>query len=839
DALFNWWNWWIGDSLGVMVATPLMFVLFGRPVADWRARRAAVIAPLLLAIALLAFAFQGIRHWESLRIQTQFNRDAEHVTSSVRKQLEAQTDMIMSVERFIAVSQHVSRSDFREFVAPWLDRYPGTQNFGWSPFVRHEQRSTFEARIRQDDYPDFQILSRDPEGTTFPAPAADAYFPLTFIEPLTRNRKALGLNPAAFPATAKAIDLSRQNHQPVASDAIQLVQEQQVQRGVVVYLATYRTTATPDGVYPLMGTVSAAFRMDDSMAAAMALADETGIGLCLLDLSAPPDNRRLTGSEQCASERWLDQPIRRAVPIEFANRQWELRLHATPAYLESIRSWAAWASVAVGLLAVGMLGAFLLITTGNTRRIAALVEQRTAELQTATRRLRRQQDALAEAQRIARLGSWETNAGGTHLHGSDELFEILKRTPDTLGTLDDLVSSIAEGDRSRLRRAIRQLSEEPGRAAFDCSLEQTKSCIVHFQIESEWVDHGLHRIRGTVQDVSAEREAEAHIQYLAHFDPLTGLPNRSAWTNQAQAALINAQRNDEILAILFLDLDNFKTVNDSLGHPVGDRLLSAVARRLTGCLREEDLLARVGGDEFVALLPRLSTPEEAAQIAHKLIKALGTPIHIEDNELSTSVSIGISVYPADGNDVDTLLKHADTAMYGAKAAGRNQYEFFVPDMNARAFERLMLETALRRGIERNELVLHYQPQIDARSGRINGCEALVRWNHPDLGLVPPSQFIPIAEDSGLILPLGTWVLGEACRQQARWQASGLGDLLVAINISALQFLKPDFIETVMLVSVTRRQYSRRVPFNAFPQHSLLGQMYAPRPVVRPDAPMLR
>lgn len=796
EVALSWWAWWLGDTIGVIIAAPLMFVFFARPAEDWRSRRVGIIVPLAIAGILLAFAFYSAGNWEALRVQTQFNRDAEHIASSVRKRMEVQIDMLLSIERLFAVSQNVTRTEFHDFVTPWLQRYPGTQNFGWNPLVRNDERTDFEERIRKSGMPNFRILGRNVAGETFPAPEAAEYFPITYVEPLETNLKALGLNPASLRTTAETIQRAIKMGVPVVSEAIRLVQEDSLQRGVVVYLPSFGAIDPASGQKSLRGIVSGAYRMDDSIASTYELARKSGIELCLIDADAPLDNRRLSGAPDCDSDKWLSKAITQSIPIRFAERNWVLRLGSTPEYMQAVLSWTAWSTAATGMLAVGVLGAFLLMTTGNTRRIRALVERRTAELQTATDQLKGQQDALAVAQRIARLGSWEIEAGSSKLHTSDELKQILQREGASLATQGDLVASVADTDRDRLTRAIARISKVPGRVSFDCRLAANGNTVVEFQIESEWQNKRLHRIRGTVQDVSAEREAEAHIQYLAHFDPLTGLPNRSAWTNQAQAALVSAHRNNDVLGVLFLDLDNFKTVNDSLGHPVGDRLLSAVARRLGSCLREEDVLARIGGDEFVVLLPRLQHPDEAALVARKLIQMLSTPIQIEGHELSTSVSIGIALYPEDGHDVDTLLKHADTAMYGAKAGGRNQYEFFVPEMNARAFERLMLESALRRAIERNELTLHYQPQVDAGSGLINGCEALVRWQHPDLGLVPPAQFIPVAEESGLIIPLGDWVLREACRQQAHWQKTGMGDVLVAINISALQFLKPDFVTHV-------------------------------------------
>ncbi len=235
--------------------------------------------------------------------------------------------------------------------------------------------------------------------------------------------------------------------------------------------------------------------------------------------------------------------------------------------------------------------------------------------------------------------------------------------------------------------------------------------------------------------------------------------------------------------------------NDSLGHPVGDQLLSAVARRLAGCLRENDFLARLGGDEFVVLLPRLSHREDAALVARKLIAALEQPVVMGEHELTVSVSIGIALHPDDGVDVNTLLKHADLAMYRAKDQGRNAYHYFLPDMDVRAMERLLLETALRRAVERGELRLHYQPQLRAHDGAVTGCEALVRWQHPELGLLPPAQFIGVAETSGIIHALGAWVLEQACRQQVAWAAAG-HPLVMAVNISALQFRQADFYGTV-------------------------------------------
>jgi diguanylate cyclase (GGDEF)-like protein len=284
--------------------------------------------------------------------------------------------------------------------------------------------------------------------------------------------------------------------------------------------------------------------------------------------------------------------------------------------------------------------------------------------------------------------------------------------------------------------------------------------------------------------------------HLAHHDPLTGLPNRILLKQRLLLAIALAQRRNTTLALLFLDLDNFKHINDSLGHEIGDQLLQSVAQRLTKCVRNTDTISRQGGDEFVILLPEDNVAEDAALTAKKIVEELSLPHFLGGHEMHVTTSIGISIYPEDAQDTDMLIKNADTAMYQAKAKGRNNYQFFKSDMNARAVERQILETHLRHAIERKEFVLHYQAKVNLESGVITGAEALLRWMHPEWGMVMPDRFVSIAEDCGLIVPIGRWVLREACEQAKCWDAAGLQAVSVAINLSALEFRHHDFVENV-------------------------------------------
>jgi len=297
-------------------------------------------------------------------------------------------------------------------------------------------------------------------------------------------------------------------------------------------------------------------------------------------------------------------------------------------------------------------------------------------------------------------------------------------------------------------------------------------------------------------DISAKKVDEDRIFKLAHFDLVSGLHNRASFHEQLELAINYAERQKHNLSLLYLDLDNFKLINDASGHLIGDLLLKHVAQRLKHIVRDEDSIARIGGDEFVVLVMGTNNSKNVAGIADKILKEIAKPILLGNTEVVVTSSIGISTYPADGTDADSLLRNADVAMYRAKDSGRNIYQFFTAEMNDQAEDRLLLENDMRKGIHANEFILHYQPQVDLASDKIVGCEALVRWDHPTRGRLPPNLFIPIAEECGLIKELGLWVMEEACSQQVKWSKQGLPKLKMAINISSRQFLSQDLTHQI-------------------------------------------
>ena len=677
DAWFNWWIWWQGDALGAALGTPLMLVAFGQPAASWRPRWRTVLLPMLMAMAVVLTAFAQILSNEERARGQRFEQEAAALTERLQRRLDAQTDAVMAVTRLKELTDGEDANVFRATTTNWLSRHAGTQNFGWSPWVTDARRPAFEQMGRElhttlGDVSRYEIRGRDSTGTTHTAPQAGHYLPILFVEPLATNKAVLGLDVLVLPATAKAVQAALESGLPQVTEGIRLVQETGEQRGVVMYQAAFRPSQDGHGAKPVRGVVSAVFRMDDVLAAALDGVDPNRLVICLLDPSAPVNNQRLSGPAGCADTRTAGTSTARhfvSTPVNFGERQWRLHVQAGPLFGRQERGWTTWGTLTVSLVAVAMLGVFLIVQTGQARRTEELVIERTKEL---------------------------------------------------------------------------ALSNE-----------------------------GL--------------------KQLALFDPLTGLANRVHWLNEAATALEAARRHNDQLAVLFVDLDHFKDVNDSLGHNVGDQLLIAVAQRLQSCLRNSDLMARQGGDEFVVLLNRMTDRQDAARVAAKMIETLAPVFPLQGHDIQISVSVGVALLDPDTQDVDTLLRHADMAMYRAKNEGRNGWRVFVPEMEQGAAQRLLVEGGLRRAMAQNELLLHYQPQVDCATGQVVGVEALLRWQHPQWGLVMPDRFVPQAESSGQIDELGSWVMRRAMQQWKTWRDAGITGLTMAVNVSAMEFGRPSFV----------------------------------------------
>ena len=428
--------------------------------------------------------------------------------------------------------------------------------------------------------------------------------------------------------------------------------------------------------------------------------------------------------------------------------------------------------------------------------------------------LRENQTSLANAQRIARLGSWEWDTETNQMQWSDEVYRIFGLVPDDKPqTYDSFWNAVHPEDRDSARDRVEEGLRKSKHFAVEHRLQRPDGSERFVEQQGELVRDDRRRagtwVCGTVQDVTEQRYSQEQIRYLANYDSLTGLANRRLFKERLARAIEQARKRNFLVALLYMDLDRFKRINDTLGHSAGDELLRSVAERLSDQVRSggdlvgrvavpeaEPAVSRLGGDEFTILLSSISQPEDAAEVARRILDSLPSPVSIDGHKVSTTGSIGIAIYPLDGEDVETLVKHADTAMYHAKNRGLNSFAFFDSTMNAAVLRKLMLESRLRDAVDRNELRLEYQPRVDMRTGKVIGMEALLRWQHPELGTVSPREFIPLCEESGLIVPIGEWALRAACRQNAEWHAQGYEPLVVSVNVSARQIALKDLRETV-------------------------------------------
>jgi diguanylate cyclase (GGDEF)-like protein/PAS domain S-box-containing protein len=456
----------------------------------------------------------------------------------------------------------------------------------------------------------------------------------------------------------------------------------------------------------------------------------------------------------------------------------------------------------------------------NTLRVAESRNQAEAAL-------RRSEATLARAQEIAHVGSWEWDLETNVVRWSQESFHLFGFEADEVApSLDLILERTHADDREALTQCMRE-ARGGGVSSVLCDhrilWEDGTMRWIHMQAEVEFHDGGPFRVVGVLQDISERKRFEEKLAQLASHDTLTGLPNRNLLNDRLEQGLAHHRHTDRILALVFVDLDRFKIINDTLGHDAGDQLLKEIARRLSGCLRDGDTVARQGGDEFVVLLTDLAKAEDAAFVAQKMLDVLAPPCLLAGREVLPAASLGIALYPRDGENMQELMMSADKAMYAAKQAGRGQYRFFDPEMNRAATDWLEVGAELHYALERNEFELHYQPKVDLKSGAITGVEALLRWRSPQLGLVPPNKFIPILEETGLILEVGEWVIARACRQARLWREQGLPPLRIAVNLSPRQFQQrnlaerirtlidqPDFLPDYLELEITESMVTQNV-----------------------------
>ncbi|HEX7641649.1 MAG TPA: EAL domain-containing protein [Burkholderiaceae bacterium] len=777
---------------------------------------ALVVLAAGLAITVLAFA--AARHAEFERIDQDLQQRVDERFVAVMDGYRNALESLLNVNRLFDVHPGITREQFEDFTRPIVARHPYIQAFGFERTITAAERAGYEAQMRKIN-PDFRITQLD-RNRRIAVPDQPDYLVVDYVSPLEGNVAALGLDVTNNASIMQAGEMARRLRLPVATDLFRLAQRNGDQSGFLVSLPVY---ALEKGKEKLAGFTTVVFRSQALVEGALAAADlrplpgmEFKVYLGAVGDAAHTvylHRERMEPSEtESIFPRWLffDRPPPIVHSFDAAGKTWHIEAIAETDF------FAARASRALGLLVLGtaltvLLALYIQFQADRSRRIAALVEKRTGELVEANRLLAQDNEARRVAEQALRMRERAIEASNNAVvitSAAAPLFPIEYVNPafqritgfsaqDVIGRSCSILWG-KDSEQSGMREILQSgMEQREGHATMrnyrkDGTPFWCEIFIAPVRDDAGKVEHFV----AIQYDITETRHYQEELETLTNRDGLTGLANRNLLNDRLSQAIVHASNHRQILWIAYLDLDRFKFVNDAVGHKVGDRLLRQVARRLEAALRNSDTVARVGADEFILVLEERADELEVADDLQNLLDAIAKPLNDDGHEFFLTGSIGVAAYPNDGNDAETLIKHADIAMYRAKELGRNNAQFFTAMMNQRALERLRIESDLRNALERQEFLLHYQPQVDLNTGRVLGVEALLRWQHRELGLVPPGRFIALAEETGLIVPLGAWVLQTACRQVKQWQDEGLGPLRVAVNLSARQFGQKDLVESV-------------------------------------------
>ncbi|MFA5940025.1 MAG: EAL domain-containing protein [Sinimarinibacterium sp.] len=772
EFMFHWLTWWIGDCMGVFLVAPLLLVAAAQRRSSARRRLVPVAVTVLISLAVGAVIVHQTNRAESRRITAEFDRTALAIDRHLQVTLDEAVGAVLMLANYFESSTYVEVEQFERFAQGVLGRAPGLDRVGWVP--------------RTDN--GAGLYEIDASGARRPVSPRAAYFPVLYQFPVAGVVDVRGFDLGSESARAQTLAAAR------SAGGLRLTSPIKLLFGVGRGALAFVPVDAPQG----SGYVVGAVQFDMLMHHVLSRYPLEHVTIALVDASAAADPGVLyrSASAGAAALSW-------AADHDLGGRRWRLRIDASEAYLFAHRSLQAWLTQVGVLLFSALLGGFLMVLTGKSSRVERLVAERTAELADKNRALLREITERERNENRLRLSSEVFE----HLGEAIMITDAENRIVSVNRAFTQITGYSEDEVRGKMPKVLS--SGKHNRAFYEEMWQKLKETGVwrgevwdrrkNGEIYPEWLNISLvrdaigrttHHV-AVFSDISERKAAEERILYLAQVDAVTNLPNRYLLGDRLQQTMEAARRNDQGFAVMFIDIDRFKNINDSLGHSIGDALLREMAERLRTSVRGTDTVARHGGDEFVVVMPGVADAEQVAHVAAKILDAIARPFTVEQHLLTTTASIGIAMYPADGGDAEHLMKHADAAMYAAKNSGRNAFRFFTSDMNARVQEFLKIENELRRALQHGELRVYYQPQFDVCSGEVVAAEALVRWQHPERGLMLPGEFMHVAEESGLVEAIDDWVLGEACRQNRIWQDRGLRRITVSVNLSAIELHRDD------------------------------------------------
>jgi diguanylate cyclase (GGDEF)-like protein/PAS domain S-box-containing protein len=781
--------------------------------STWIARMGRVcprppdIAAVLTFVAGVAIAFalaMSLSGAERERARSEFLQRAETRFSAVTNSFGDALDVLQASNALFAAVGDVGPEQFSAFVQPLMQSHPYLEAAVFHRVVEAAGRGAYEAAQARRS-PGFRILERGAGGLTV-AGARRRYLVTEYIEPLSGYEGTLGYDALSYAPQLEAFTRAVDSGRAAASPILALAQYRGLTGMVLIKPLYRRGAALPDAAARranVIGDTAVVLDVPALIGGNLARANLLAPAGVAIELAGMGEGGMLTAYRYDRMDRrampawqgWLGEEVFKSRrPFEVAGQRWELRLAARSTDMGG--GAAPLAVLVLGCLLSAALAAWVRSRFRRAGQVEALVERRTADLEQALDQMNlylRAIDASANAVILV-----DATRPGYPIDYVNPAFERMRgyRAAEAVGRrlFDEAGHEPDQAAVAGLLQAMRENREGNATMRLRCKDGRELYADVYVAPVLD-ADGAAGHFVITQYDVSTAKRYEAELEVRSRYDLLTGLANRALLHDRIEAAIALAG-SDTAVWVAALDLDHFKYVNDTLGHNAGDEMLKAVAARVQAAVGRADTVARTGGDEFVLVLPGRGDESEAAATVQAVLEALAEPLRLHGQDLVMTGSAGLAAWPADGHDAAALIQHAEVAMYRAKDLGRNAVQFYTPAMNARARERMALEGALRSALHHGEFELYYQPQVDLLSGSVVGLEALIRWRHPSLGMVRPDRFIHLAEETGLIVPIGAWVLRTACRQSRAWQHAGFGALRIAVNLSARQFAQPGLVREI-------------------------------------------
>ncbi len=756
-----------------------------------------VVSGLLLTSA----AYFLVSAWEDQIVESEFERHAINHAVDLQGKIDLHVEILESIAGLLRASNNIDRGGFREFVTPILERYPEVQGYSWNPLVSNARRSDYEEMAKQEGIAGFSITEFNQAGDRLPAQQRDEYVPVYYLEPLAGNEEALGFDIASEPIRRMALTEARQTGKATTTQWVKLVQEKEQQFGILMVRPIYERKGVNNSYdqvnEQLAGYVVGVFRVGDMIEEALRPSEPAGLDFWVYQGSEPaypamsyfhPSRSREAPTGSRKFEQTELYPGNHYVQtLQLPGKTWTIIYKAAPALLKIHSQYTA-----NGILVAGLaLTALLSFYTFVVRRRAELSAAHNRELEHKIVEREKAEVALRESESYNRM-LFEKSAIGLVLSDIEgNLIDINNAFASILGMTVQEAKQLnywditAAADAHNEREQFSKLQQVSHYGPYEKQYIHKDGTLVPVRQTGRSLQRGKAQyIWSSVEDITHYKKARERIEHLAFHDPLTDLPNRKLLHDRLEHACKLASRNETFVAVLFLDVDRFKTINDSLGHKVGDLLLIQISGRLSKTVRQSDTVARFGGDEFVIVAEGLSSKGQAEELAKSVIQSFAQPFQVGIHQLYTSTSIGIALSCGQDTSAEDLISQADIAMYGAKDAGRNRLQFHLAEMGQSVAAKADMERDLRGALERDEFLVYLQPITDLNTLKTAGFEALMRWQHPKRGLVSPGEFIPILDDTGMIVPASRWILAESCRILSHFQQQQQLPISIGVNLSA-------------------------------------------------------